>query len=207
MLNAIRLLVVALAVTVFAGSPELRAEESGACVGGAASSPIKIEVFSDYQCPACRAFYLNTMRTIFPEYADTGKVCVVYREFPLNMHAHARQAARYGHAAMRLGIRQWNQVTDALFMNQDAWAASGNIDSFVAQALSKNDLEALRQQLKKTAALDAAIDADISLGIRRGVSSTPTFFVTSGSNTQKVVAAVQYPILKRYLDDLLTKAR
>src|SRR3990170_6774751 len=160
MKNSYRLLILSLAVAAFAVTPEVRAEESGACVGGAASSPIKIEVFSDYQCPACRAFYLNTMRTILPEYADTGKICVVYREFPLQMHNHAREAARYGHASLRLGVRQWAQVTDALFMNQDTWAANGDIESVVAKVLGKADLDALHNELKNTASLDAAITAD-----------------------------------------------
>jgi len=183
--------------------PGLRAAESGSCVGGNPSSPIKIEVFSDYQCPACRAFYLNTMRTILPEYADTGKACVVYREFPLQMHNHAREAARYGHASLRLGVRQWAQVTDALFMNQDTWAATGDIESVVAKVLGKADLDALHNELKNTASLDAAITADTALATQRGVNSTPTFFVTAKGKTEKIAAAVQYPILKRYLESLL----
>jgi protein-disulfide isomerase len=184
-----------------------RAADSSACVGGNVSSPVKIEVFSDYQCPACRAFYLQTMRTILPEYADSGRACVIYREFPLSMHSHSKEAARYGLAALHLGVRQWAQVTDALFMNQDAWAASGDIESFVAKALAKSDLDALHKELQNTAALDAAIDADANLGVQRGVNSTPTFFVTAKGNTQKIAAAVQYPILKRYIDNLLSQAK
>jgi len=105
---------------VLAMAPALHAVDSGACIAGSISSPLKIEVFSDYQCPACRQFYLTTMRTIIPEYADSGKACVIYREFPLPMHNHAKEAARYGYAAMQLGVKQWELVTDALFMNQDA---------------------------------------------------------------------------------------
>lgn len=187
--------------------PSMRAADSGDCVGGNPSAPIKIEVFSDYQCPACRAFYLNTMRTVLPEYADSGKACVVYREFPLQMHNHSKEAARYGHSAMRLGVRQWGQVTDALFMNQDTWAASGDIESVVAKVLSKPDLDALHKELKNTASLDAVIDADINLGVQKGVNSTPTFFVTAKGKTEKIAAAVQYAILKRYLDSLLAQGR
>ena len=55
------------------------AQTDPGCVGGKAISPVKIEVFSDYQCPACREFYLSTMRQVLSDYADAGKVCVVYR--------------------------------------------------------------------------------------------------------------------------------
>ena len=198
------LMAVLLAATLLA-IPSVRAADSGDCIAGNPSSPIKIEVFSDYQCPACQTFYLNTMRTIISVFADAGKACVVYREFPLQMHPHAREAAHYGHAAMRVGIRQWAQVTDALFINQETWAASGDIESVVAKVLSKGDLDALHKELENKASLEAAIDADIKLARERAVSSTPTFFVTANGKTEKITAAVQYPILRRYLESLLAK--
>ena len=179
-----------------------RAEESGACVKGKPGAPLKIEVFSDYQCPACRAFYMETMRQVFTEYADTGKACIVYREFPLNMHSHAREAARYGHAALRLGLRQWALVTDALFQTQDQWAQSGNLEEVVSKALTGEDMAALRKHMGDPS-LDAAVGADIALGQQRGVSSTPTFFVTAKGKTDRISAAIRFPIFKRYLDNLL----
>ena len=57
--------------------------------GGAPDSPVKIEVFSDYQCPACRTFFLDTIRPILAGYSSSNKVSVVYRDFPLD----AAQAA------------------------------------------------------------------------------------------------------------------
>ena len=187
--------------------PSLRAQDKGSCVGGPATAPIKIEVFSDYQCPACRTFYLETMRAVLSEYAAAGKACVVYREFPLDMHAHARVGARYGHAAMNLGVRQWAQVTDALFLAQEQWAESGDVESVVAKALSPEDMAAVRKQLQNHAPLDAAIDSDIELGASKDVDSTPTFFVTAHDRTERAAGAIQYPILKRYLDALLAYKR
>jgi protein-disulfide isomerase len=198
-------LIAMLLAAAFLGFAPARAAESGDCVRGNQSAPIKIEVFSDFQCPACQAFYLRTMRNILTEYGDTAKACIVYREFPLQIHPHAREAAHYGHAAMRLGPAQWSQVADALFENQQAWGSSGDIEPFIAKALSANSLAALHKELENQASLDAAVDADINLGVQRGVNSTPTFFVTANGKTEKIAAAVQYPILKRYLDSLLTK--
>lgn len=200
MQKAIRFLIVLVVCTGIAAASW--AEESGDCVRGTSNAPIKIEVFSDYQCPACRAFYLETMRTVLTEYAETGKACVVYREFPLNQHAHAREAARYGHAAMRVGVRPWALVTDALFNSQDQWAQTGDIEAVVSKALTGPDLAALRKQLEDPS-LDGAVGADVALGQQRGVNSTPTFFITAKGKTEKVAAAIRYPILKRYLDSLL----
>src|SRR5690349_10530349 len=117
--------VLRLPVVVLSLSTILHAQDQGTCVRGKATAPVKIEIFSDFQCPACRAFYLQTMRQIFKDYADTGKVCVVYRSYPQDSHPYAVPAARYGQAALRVGIAQWNQVADALFSNQDQWGDSG----------------------------------------------------------------------------------
>ena len=178
------------------------AQGDGACVGGKSTSPVKIEVFSDYQCPACQQFYLHTMRSVLSEYADAGKVCVIYREFPLSMHQHAREAAQYGDAAQRLGPRYWALVTDALYQSQDQWSRDGKIEPVVAAALTKEDMARLKKEMANPA-VAAAIERDIALAKQRDVNQTPTFFVTGKGKTEKVAGSVQYPILKRYLDSLL----
>ena len=182
--------------------PHASAQTSASCVGGRPSAPIKIEVFSDFQCPACRAFYLETMRPVLADYADAGKVCVVYREFPLQQHQYSRQAARYGHAALELGLRQWAMVADALFLSQDQWAKDGKLEPVLARALTKDDLVRIKE-LASQSSIDAAIDRDIALANQLQVNSTPTFFITARGKTEKIAAAVQYPILRRYLDNLL----
>lgn len=175
---------------------------NGGCVAGRATAPVKIEVFSDFQCPACRDFFLGTMRSVLTDYADPGKVCVVYREFPLTQHTYALPAARFGHAAQTLGPRYWAQVTEALYQSQDRWAASGNIEAELAKALNKDDLARLKKEASNPQ-IDGAITRDINLGKSMLVNQTPTFFVTAKGKTEKVAGVVQYPILKRFLDSLL----
>ncbi len=178
------------------------AGEVGGCVGGKPGAPVMIEVFSDYQCPACRSFYLETMRPVLDDYASADKACVVYREFPLLMHPHAREAARYAHAALQLGARHWRLVTDALYQSQSQWSQDGKLEAVVADALSKEDMERVREWLADPA-IDAAIASDLALGRERNVTVTPTFFITANGKTEKVSGVVQYPILRRYLDYLL----
>ena len=177
------------------------------CLGSNAKAPILIEVFSDYQCPACRRYYLETIRPVIADYAVTGKACVVYYEFPLTIHQHARQAARFGHAAMRLGGEKWIQVTDALYYYQAQWANDGQIEPVLAKALTEKEMT----QLKESAGdpkIEGIIDQDIALGRSRGVTSTPTTFITVNGKTEKLPAGViQYQILRRYLDNLLAQAQ
>lgn len=172
------------------------------CLGSNPKAPIKIEVFSDYQCPACREFYLQTTRPLLADYANPGKVCVVYREFPLRNHKYARPAARYAVAAARLGPTKWIQVSDALYTFQSRWANDGQLESVVAQVLSEKEMNQVRKW-QGDPKLEAEIDRDIAEGNQRGVRSTPTVFVTANGKTERVPAGVQYPILRRYLDSLL----
>lgn len=174
------------------------------CLGSNPNAPILIEVFSDYQCPACRDFYLQTTRPLLAEYANTGKVCIVYYEFPLRNHPYARQAARYGEAAARLGPTKWIQVTDALYAFQSQWAADGKLEEVVAGALSAKDMVQVRKW-QTDPKLEAEIDRDIAQGTQRGVRSTPTVFLTANGKTERVPPGVQYPILRRYLDSLLER--
>jgi protein-disulfide isomerase len=201
-----RCLSAALFLTIALGLPGfLQGQDSGSCVRGKASAPIKLEIFSDFQCPACRAFYLQTMRSVFKEYADTGKVCVIYRSYPQDSHPYAVPAARYGQAALHLGTTQWNQVADALFSNQDTWGESGDIAAVISKAVSKQDMDAIGKQLQDSDSLDRAIYADIQLGISRNVGSTPTFFITAQGKTEAVAAALTYTAMKRYFDERLPK--
>ena len=142
------------------------------------------------------------MRLVLADYADAGKVCVIYREFPLAQHQHAKEAARYGHAAQRLGPRYWAQVTDALYQSQSQWEQDGKIEPVVAAALNKEDMARLQKQMNNPA-IDSAIENDIALGKRLQVDQTPTFFITAKGKTEKVAGIVTYPILRRYLDSLL----
>jgi protein-disulfide isomerase len=178
----------------------LLAQSEVACVRGRPNAPIRIEVFSDFQCPACRAFYLQTMRQIFTNYADTGKVCVVYRAYP--NFRYSREAARFAHAALRIGPRQWVAVADALFEKQPQWAETGDVEAVVASALDDKDMVSLRKYLDDPA-MEEAIANDIILGSRRQVRSTPTFFLTANGETEKVEAALTYAAMQLRLEEIL----
>ena len=194
---------VGLLLAVFAAAAEPQNSDTGSrCLGSNPSAPVTIEVFSDYQCPACREFYLETIRPVLADYGQPGKVCVVYREFPLASHPHSRLAARYGQAAGRLGRDRWIRVTDALYYYQSKWSADGKLEGVVAEALPSKEWAQLRTWLND-AELEAAINRDVAEGKRRGVRSTPTIFITANGKTERANGVVQYSILRRYLDSLL----
>ena len=185
--------------TAFPQSAELKPEH---CLGGDLSAPVRIEVFSDFECPACREFYLNTIRPVLKEYSSVGKVCVIYFEFPLQGHKYARQAAQYAKAAQRLGRKQWTTVMDALYENQDKWNLNGSIDDTVFKALGPEEYFSLKKLLLDPS-VDAAVKSEIALGEKRGVNSTPTSFVYAIGKEQKVAGPLAYPVLKNFIDGIV----
>ena len=51
---------------------------------------MQVEIFADFQCPACIS-YNETIQPIFEEYAASGKLTIVFRQFPLsNIHKNAK---------------------------------------------------------------------------------------------------------------------
>jgi protein-disulfide isomerase len=80
---------------------------------GRQTAPISIEVFSDFQCPACKALHEQTLKPLIADYVRTGKVFLQHRDFPLPMHQYARPAANLAAAAGHIG--KYEEVADALF--------------------------------------------------------------------------------------------
>jgi protein-disulfide isomerase len=186
-------------VGVPAQTPELTPEQA---VGGKLDAPVRIEVFSDFQCPACRGFFLDSIQKVLETYCSQNKVCVVYHEFPLKNHNLSRLAARYSKAAQRLGRKQWVTVMAALYTNQAEWSWDGSVEAVIARALSPQDFAELKKRLEDPS-IEAAIDKEVALGEKREVKSTPTFFLSSGGKEERVVGSVPYIVLKGYIDRLI----
>jgi protein-disulfide isomerase len=168
---------------------------------GSKNAPIVIEVFSDFQCPACKSLYESTNRPLMDNYVNTGKVYLIHRDFPLPMHAHSKVAAQYSRAAAQIG--KLEAVEEVLFQNQEKWEASGDVDGTVAKALSPVEMTKVRA-LVKSGAVDAFITKDQALGNNTyRVSQTPTTIFHANGQTFPYAGVMSWDILKQFLDQLL----
>lgn len=202
MLRRLRLEVLLIIGCIVLSAPACMPDEAtGQILGGSLSSPIRLEVFSDFQCPACRELYLQVIRQVLSEYSDQGKVCVIYHEYPLSIHQYSRRAAQYSEAASRLGRQKLLSVMDALFENQPQWAKDGSVDAVVAKALSREDYLKVRR-IMQDPAIDAQIQRQTLLGIQQKVNSTPTTFIYYASTQQgKFEGFVPYDYVKKQVID------
>jgi protein-disulfide isomerase len=191
-----RIILAALAFSLLAVAGEQQVNSRGS-----SSAPIKMEVFSDYQCPGCKALYESTMRPLIDNYVDKGKVYLVHYEFPLPMHAFAMQAACYALAARRIG--KYDQVSDVLFRQQQSWAVTGKVGDVACSVLSADEAKKVRA-LAQDPAIAAEIQTDIQLGRSVHVDGTPTVIITRGAKQYRVPTGAGYQILSRFLDSLLS---
>jgi protein-disulfide isomerase len=169
---------------------------------GSKNAPIIMEVFSDYQCPACKSLFVGTQRQLMDNYVSTGKVYLVHRDFPLPMHAHSKVAAQYSRAAAQIG--KLEPVAEALFNNQEKWEQNGDVDSTVAAVLSAAEMTKIRTMVK-SGSVDAAIEKDKALGQTYRVNQTPTTIFHANGQTFPYAGVMSWDILHQFLDQLLAQ--
>jgi protein-disulfide isomerase len=169
---------------------------------GSKNAPLVLEVFSDFQCPACKTLYTSTNRQLMDNYVSSGKVYLIHRDFPLPMHAHSKIAAQYARAAAQLG--KGEPVEQALFQNQEKWESSGDVDGTVAAVLSPAEMTKVRA-LVKGGTLEPLIEKDVALGKMYNVNQTPTTIVHAKDQTYPVVGVQSYAVLHQFLDQLLAQ--
>ncbi len=191
-------LAASLALFCLAAAPEA---DKGKILGSP-TAPVRIDVYSDFECPACRTFHEEMLPLIVRDYVIPGKVVVVSHEFPLNIaeHKYSREAADYATAAARLDIYQ--PVADALFSRQPEWMNSGKVWEAVASVLTPEQQKRV-QALAKDPSVLAEVSRDVEAGNREPVRSTPTIILAHGSQRFPIPWPVNYTFLRSLLNGYL----
>jgi len=170
---------------------------------GSADAPIGCEIYSDYECPSCAAFFRDTMPLLVADYVEAGKVRLLHRDFPLPQHAYAKLAARFANAAGQSG--QYDLAVSRLFRTQDIWSVNGDIEAQLAPVLPPAVMRKVRDMVEHDQRLDDTVTADQAMGAADGLHATPTLVVVWKGKRQVISPIPSYPLLKSYLDDLLSR--
>jgi protein-disulfide isomerase len=169
---------------------------------GQPNAPIIMEVFSDFQCPACKALYEGTLQPMKPEYVQTGKVYLIDRTYPLPMHQYAREAAGLAVASEKIG--KYEVVATTLFRQQDSWSKTGRLADALASVMTLTELQKVQKLAKEPQTL-AAIEKDIELGKQANLQQTPTIIMAHKGKKYPVSGVVSYSILQKFLNSLLAQ--
>ena len=176
--------------------PKLSKIESGPASGpvhvlGPENAAVTIEEFGDFQCPPCGRLSepINQLQRQY-------NIRVIYRNFPLPMHAHAKEAACAAEAAGRQG-KFW-EMHDLLYREQDVWSHSIDAGAlFQAYAgMLQLDLSRFRNDMDSNE-VQRQVELDQRRGAAIGVKTTPTIFLNnqavapSDTNPDKLPAMVE----------------
>ncbi len=135
---------------------------------GAATAPLTLLEFTDYQCPYCSRFTSQTLPQLASEYIDTGKVRLVLVDMPLeSIHDKAFKAAEVSHCAADQG-KFW-EMHDRLFANQKA------LEPWTAHATELGLDVAAFEECVSSGKHAESVRADMALAQKAGASGTPSF--------------------------------
>lgn len=177
---------------------------------GNKNAKVTMVEFSDYECPFCKRHFDQVYSLLKKDYIDTGKVKLVFRDYPLSFHdPMATYEAKAALCARdQGGDSAYFKFHDAIFAKTTS-NGNGLTKDQVYQMAS--DLGLNQANLKSCAdsdKYDAEIKKDVADGGAAGVSGTPSFIVgkSNPSGTidgQLIVGAQPYSAFQAVIDALL----
>lgn len=156
---------------------------------GSSSSPVTIVEFGDYQCPECDAWFKNQEPAIKTNYIDTNKAVLYFVDFPW-AGSDSIAAAEASYCAADQG-KYW-EYHEYLYQHQGGiqtgWASTSNLKSYAATlGLDTSQFNSCLDSGKYS----ERVDHNRQVGVSKGVSGTPTFFIMSSTGTMQEITGPQ----------------
>lgn len=180
------------------GEPDL----TGGRVMGSPDAPITMVEYSDFQCPYCADYSLETLPLVVEAYIETGLVRYVFKDLPLAFHQHAQKAAEASRCA---GAQDsfW-PIHHLLFEHQEEWSAMDEaraLAAFVAYAGELGlDVRSFEACLASGEFAEAVV-RDQWEAERLGVQLVPAFLI----NGRRTAGAYPYAEFERLIEAELAR--
>jgi protein-disulfide isomerase len=174
-------------------------------IRGNPNAPIKIVVYSDFECPYCRVYHETILR-IFAEYGASGKVAWIHRQYPIDsLHANARRIAVASECVGEVaGNDAFWQFTDAIF----ATTKSNNTmnESAVKAVVATLGIDTAKwNTCMLSGKYDQKIADDVQNGVDSGGQGTPWSVIVSDNGKFPVPGALPYENVKSIVESTLKK--
>ena len=166
---------------------------------GSNNAVVKIKVFSSLTCPHCANFHINVVSEIKKNYVDSGKVQLIFIDFPLDK-------ASFNASKLLHCLDKKKQITflDTIYKNQNEWSAGSNINEInnnlkkIVKALGINSTQfnkCLNNQVIEDQILRGRIDGHQKYSI----NSTPTIII----NEKKFEGSASFKNIKEKIEKLI----
>lgn len=161
---------------------------------GKEGATVAMVVYSDFQCPYCAKEAKLLRGQLNAVYGS--KVRVYFRDFPLEMHDWAKDAAVAGRCVFLNEPNAFWTYHDWVFNNQES-ITKANFEAKFKEALATTDADAAKVEACYAAReTESDVDKSIAEGQSIGVSSTPTVFI----NGRKLPGSIEWNNLKTIID-------
>lgn len=160
-------------------TPVERPQVDGRAMGDP-NAPVQIEVYEDFQCPACRTYSDQVEPRIAEELVATGQVYYVFRHYPFiddrSAIKESDQAANASMCAAEQG-RFWD-YHDMLFANWNGENEGAFRDNRLVAFAETIGLDMTQfNACFEANRFESEIEADLNKGTSLGVVGTPSVFV------------------------------
>lgn len=139
---------------------------------GNKKAPIRLILFSDFECPFCKEFQKKIIPKLKTNYIDKGLLCIYYKHFPLDFHKQAFPAAKAAYAASLQG-KFWEMADKLISTNLNAKSIRW---SSIAKFAGIPDLDAF-ENARISRETEIAVWEDLDEGALVPVTGTPTYII------------------------------
>lgn len=168
---------------------------------GKADAPVTLEVWSDFQCPACDQYAEIVEPAIIGQYVTPGTLRIVHHDAAFqgarssSAYDESVEAAAGARCAAEQG-RYW-PFHDWLFANQSGENVGAFADSRLRAIATSAGLDvAAWDACRATGTQQSAVRAETQSGVAKGINSTPTMFL----NGEKIVGVQSATVLGQKIE-------
>jgi len=166
---------------------------------GPDNAAVKIKVFSSLTCPHCAAFHIKVVPKIKKNYVESGKVQLIFIDFPLDQAAF--NASKLLHC-----LNKKKQITflDTIYENQDKWATDSDINEInnnlkkIVKNFGINSTK-FDKCLYDEAIVDKILNGRINGQQKYSINSTPTIII----NEKKLEGSANFKNIKKKIEKLI----
>ena len=165
---------------------------------GKDNAPVTMVEYSSLGCPHCASFHFETLPKIKADYIDTGKLRLIYRDFPLGTPSLA--AAMVARCA---GRDRYFGFIELLFRSQSQWSQSNNPLEAIARVVRFGGMSEadINDCLKYQPLLESIRKGAETANEKLKINSTPSFIIDG----DVISGALPYEHFKKAIDKALKK--
>lgn len=172
-------------------------------IRGASEARVTVIEFSDFGCPFCGKFAVETYPALHKEFVESGKVRWIYVPFVMGMFPNGNEAALAAECAAQSSDAAFWKMHDRLYETQHVWkratAPAKHFQQLATEiGLNRKDFAACYADSEPAGRIAASND----LAQQAKVRATPTFFVQG----KRIEGALPLPMFRALLSDASAKA-